>query len=94
MPTHQAQQETFEFDTSEIGGGSAMMFQNYEEYTGGEDFASCDSGVFNAIEECKVSKNSNKETGEEPADGEANTAIKSLDKLLEGSQVTQRGEYW
>ena len=90
MPA-QAQQETFEFDTSEIGGGSSMMFQNYEEYTGGEDFANCDSGVFNAIEERKVAKN---DASEEPADGEANTAIKNLDKLLEGSQVTQRGEYW
>ena len=31
-----------------------MMHQNYEEYTGGEDFANCDSGVFNRIEEHKV----------------------------------------
>ena len=58
-----------------------MMYQNYEEYTGGEDFANCDSGVFNAIEERKVANESN----EEPADGEANSAIKNLDKLLEGS---------
>ena len=27
---------------------------NYEEYTGGEDYANCDSSVFNAIEESKV----------------------------------------
>lgn len=62
------------------------MYQDYEEYTGGEDFASCDSGVFNAIEE--------RQTQAEEASGEANTAIKSLDKLLEGSKVTQRGDLW
>ena len=43
----------FEFDASEIGN-AAMMYQEYEGFTGGEDFASCDSGVFSAIEERKV----------------------------------------
>ena len=75
----------FEFDASEIGN-AAMMYQEYEGFTGGEDFASCDSGVFSAIEERKVAK--------EEAKVETNTAIKSLDKLMEGAEVTQRGEYW
>ena len=53
---------------------------------GGEDFASCDSGVFNAIEERKAAI--------AESEGETNTAIKNLDKLMEGAEVTQRGEYW
>lgn len=44
-----------------------MMYVEYEEYIDGEDFASCDSGVFNAIEEQKTQQNE--------AEGEANTAI-------------------
>ena len=53
---------------------------------GGEDFACVDSGVLSAIEERK--------TAREESEGETNTAIKSLDKLMEGAEVTQRGEYW
>ena len=48
-----APQETFEFDASEVGN-AAIMQHDYEEYTGGEDFASCDAGVFGAIEERKA----------------------------------------
>ena len=53
---------------------------DFEEYTGGEDFASCNAGVFTNMEESK------KSNGEQ--DGEANVAISNLDKLMEGSQVS------
>ena len=76
----------FEFDASEIGN-NAMMYQDYEGFMGGgEDFACVDSGVLSAIEERKAAR--------EESEGETNTAIKSLDKLMEGAEVTQRGEYW
>ena len=79
-----AAQETFEFDASEVGAGADTI--DFEEYTGGEDFASCNARVFEDIEESKKSNGEN--------DCEKNTAISNLDKLMEGSQVSQRGEYW